>query len=424
MSDESVDKRAWRNTAGIVAGNAAAEILGGVVQAQLVAILGPPGFGRLSQAIAASEVADGVAAFGLAQVGPALGSHYRDRLGAFVGTVLLLRFLASVVVILGAALIIPWVTSNDPAIVRITLIGVAFSPLAGAGMLAYFLHQENWRVAWLPGAVAVVNIGFLALVIWLAPTVYWALVAYVATRAIVGLSWTFLARRRYHLVLSFDRAIARDLLRLAPRASWLDIVTLSYTRASYFVLDGLGAAALGLYALADRIASPLLRLSGALSTTALPLFSELGRSDDPKALSGFYFRNLRRTGLMLLLGAAIAFGAVPPIIRVWFAEYEGALPILYVLYLGVCFMSVNQITSACLNGLGHFGWVAAVATLNLGVYAVGVTLFVEPYGALGAAIATTLMEGLNMLMQLGLLRRLFRQVSRDIARRRAPATPA
>ncbi len=74
-----MDQRAWRNTAGIVAGNATAEILGAVVQAQLVAILGPPGFGRLSQVIATSEVAEGVAAIGLAQVGPALGASPSGR---------------------------------------------------------------------------------------------------------------------------------------------------------------------------------------------------------------------------------------------------------------------------------------------------------------------------------------------------------
>jgi O-antigen/teichoic acid export membrane protein len=187
------------------------------------------------------------------------------------------------------------------------------------------------------------------------------------------------------------------------------VVVIIYMRASYFVLDGMGAAMLGIYALADRITNPILRITGPLSGSVLPVFAELAEAGQYDELAAFYRRTLGKLVWLLLVSSALIYGVAPWAIRTWLPEYLEAMDVMYVLMLGVGFMMFNQINVACLNGLGRFGTVAVVATINLTVYAFCAWLWVAEYKALGAALATTVMEGCNMMMQLGLLAWTFRQ---------------
>lgn len=401
--DETADKKVWRNVAGLVGGNTVGEVLSGVVHALMTKILGPAGYGQVSQATAVIDVSDGIAAFGLNQVGPVLGVEYEDRLGRYLGTILGFRSVVTLLVIAAVALLAPMVRSTEPWIVRLAALAILFSPLAGTATVPFFLRQDNWKIAWLPGASGLVNLVLLGFVLWLAPLVEWVVATTIVTRLFHAAVIAEVARRRYRFRYTFDRTVLRRLLRVSPKAAWLDIVVITYSKASYFVLDGLGAVMLGIYAVADKISQPILRVTGALSAASLPMFAELGKKSGVRELRGFYLRNIRRVAVALALIAVVIFLLVPPVIRAWFAEYSESLPVLYVLYIGVCFMAVNQMTSSCLNGIGHFGWVAAVATVNLCVYGVGVWLWVPRHAAFGAALATTVMEGCNSCMQLVLL---------------------
>ena len=406
MSDtqaKAIDRSVWRNALGLVGGNTLAELLGVLVQAQLIRILGPAGLGPLSQAQAASEVADGIGAFGLNQVGPVIGVQHRDRLGAFMGSVLCVRVTVTVSIFLLVCALAPLFKSTDPGLVRLAAVTLLLAPFEATATIPYFIHQENWRIAWLPGLTTLLHAGLLLLTLAFGGKLAWVLLSALVTRVVHVSALWLLVSRRYQLRLSVDRELVRKLLTIAPQAAWLDAVVIAYSRASYFVLDGLGPGVIGLYALADRITAPILRLSGAFSASALPKFAELGHAADVRGVTGFYLRNVRRVALTLIgLGALLALG-LPVVVRTWFADYAGSLPIVFVLYLGVFCMAVNQLTSSCLNGLGHFGWVAIIATINLGVYFIGVSLWVGPHAAVGAAVATTVMEGVNMAMQLGLL---------------------
>ncbi len=385
-------------------GNVIGEVISAVVKAKLTLVLGPTGFGRYSQALAATEVADGMAAFGLNQVGPVLGAEYPDKQGTFLGVVLAMRSAVTLIVLGIAMFVAPLLIQSTPSyLLRLALLALLFSPLAGTANIPFFIKQENWRIAWMPGALALLGSVLLILVIWLSPTVWFALAIVVIVRAANAGLITTLSRLRYRYRFGFDRSIAAKVARVGPKAAWLDTVVILYSKASYFVLDGLGPVALGIYSIADQIAAAILRLTGAVSATSLAMFAELSAADDLPGVRAFYLRTLRRIGLTLFVVGLVIFILVPPAIRHWFTPYVDSIPVLYILYVGICFMATNQITSSCLNGLGHFGWVATVATINLFVYAVGAWLWVATYEAAGAALATTFMEGCNSCMQLSLL---------------------
>jgi O-antigen/teichoic acid export membrane protein len=413
--DRETDKRVWRNVAGLVGGSTVGEILQAVVHAQMIRILGPAEYGKFGQAMAVAGVSDGVAAFGLNQLGPVLSVDYKDRLGAYLGTVLTLRFTATVVVLLAVWALSPLFQSTEAWLLRLAALAIMASPLAQTATIPFFLNQDNWRVAWLPGARALVNITLLGGVLLFAPHVEWAIGAMIGSRGFYAIAMSEVARRRYHFKYRFDAEILRKLLRIAPKAAWLDSVVIIYVRASYFVLDGLGAATVGIYTLADNIAQPILRVAGAFSASSLPIVAEYAKEGRFEELWSYFFRNVARIGLALVAIAGLLALIMPPIFNAWFPEYKESIAVVWVLYIGVCFMSVNQMTSTCLNGMGYFGVVAVVATVNLCVYGVGAWLWVAKYHALGAAMATSVMEACNMLMQLTLLYVLGRKRTRAAA---------
>ena len=415
-TEKQRDWRVWKNASALVGGNLIGELLASVVQIMMMKILGPAGIGRFAQAIAVTDVADGVGAVGMNQVGPVLGVHYLDRLGKYLGTVLTLRFTASVLVIVGVYFLAPWLHRENPIYVRVAVFSLLFTPLGNVATIPFFLKQENIQVAWVPGATAIINMILLSAVLFTSPLVEYVLAAFILSKAFHAFTVSEVARRRYKFKYGYDWEIMKRLLRVGPKAGWLDVVVLTYSRASYLVLDSLGAAMVGVYAVADRVVAPALRVTGALSASSLPMFSELAAAGKSRELLGFYARNIKRIAIGLAGIGLVVFVVVPPVFENFFPRYMGSVPVLYVLYIGLGFMAVNQMTTSCLNGLGHFGWVAAVATVNLGLYFVGAWLWVETYEATGAAMATSFMEGCNMLMQLGLLIIALRLKNRELER--------
>jgi O-antigen/teichoic acid export membrane protein len=63
------------------------------------------------------------------------------------------------------------------------------------------------------------------------------------------------------------------------------------------------------------------------------------------------------------------------------------------------FMVVNQLTSTVIMAIGRFRLIMFVALVNLVSYLVLAVKLIPTHGAVGAAIATATMEGVNTIMQ-------------------------
>ena len=99
--------------------------------------------------------------------------------------VLALRSLVTLVVIGVAMYVAPLFIRSTPAhLLQIALLALLFSPLAGTANIPFFLKQENWRIAWMPGALALLSSALLILVMWLAPGVLYALAIMVLVKAV------------------------------------------------------------------------------------------------------------------------------------------------------------------------------------------------------------------------------------------------
>jgi O-antigen/teichoic acid export membrane protein len=188
----------------------------------------------------------------------------------------------------------------------------------------------------------------------------------------------------------------------------LEFIVSCYTRASYFLLHRSGPAVQGEFAAADRLTRPVLALAAALFVSSLPTIAQLAARHEFAQLKLAYRRTVLR----------VTFGLTPILLVAWFLaawllgklapDYTGAIWPFRMLMLGTFFMFLNQLSSAFIMALGKFRVIMSVAVVNLCVYLGIAPTLIAQHGATGAALATTFMEGLNTLMQLGVVYQLLR----------------
>src|SRR5260370_25197646 len=103
---------------------------------------------------------------------------------------------------------------------------------------------------------------------------------------------------------------------------------------------------------------------------------------------------------VLLPVAVVACIALPWLLTRWAPAYRDATAPFRILVFGGMFMFLNQLSSAFIIGMGRFRTIMFIALGNLVVY-FALALYLGPrFAATGAAAATSIMEGLNTIIQL------------------------
>ncbi|PYY00018.1 MAG: hypothetical protein DMG64_17965 [Acidobacteria bacterium] len=206
-------------------------------------------------------------------------------------------------------------------------------------------------------------------------------------------------------------------LRLRPRFDVLQ--TLSLLRESfpvgitsalvilYFRLDTLfvfkfsGAVALGLYSACFRVIEPALMIPSSFSTTAYAVLSAANPGNDSIARA---IRIVLRTmwpAYAAIGGFALtALLASREFLERFFPMYLQAYPILMVLSLALVIRSANMGLTSIFNSRGMYSTITRIAAVNLSVNSMLALLLVPKYGAVGAALAALITEGLNTATQL------------------------
>jgi O-antigen/teichoic acid export membrane protein len=169
-----------------------------------------------------------------------------------------------------------------------------------------------------------------------------------------------------------------------------------------------GPGVVGAYAAADRLAQPVIGVSAAIVASALPLVSRAATSGDPHELAAIFRSSMRRAVTVLLPVVVAASALAPWAIRAIAPEYLHAVQPFRVLIVGTLFMFLNQLSSMFIVGIGRFRALMLVAFVNLAVYLALAARLVPTYGAVGSAIATTVMEAINCVMQLAVVAALLR----------------
>lgn len=389
----SAVRRILRNAVSILIGDAAGEVLTTYAIALAALHLGPRMFGQLSEAQGFFDPFDALAAFGLTPVALSMGVHRGAGDGALRGTVDGLRVILSLVAGF-LALAVAAMTGRSALLPQLAVLAI------GQGVAAYWaslllpfqIDQRMERVLAIPFLASLVRLGTAYMAVaWLCTPVGFqlsGLCAGVATALL--LFWT--AHRYYPTHRTFDRQLARTLVRTAWPAAVEGILVMIYLRGAYLVLHGGDPVAAGEYAAADRLLRPSLGLAAILSVSALPTLTALAKAGEWRALRRGFARSAWRTMQIVGLIVAIAWPGSAWLLRHFAPEYVGAIWPFRMLLLGLPFIFVNQLARTYALGLGRYRAVLAVSALNLGVFGVLAFTLVRGHGALGAAIATLITE--------------------------------
>lgn len=166
----------------------------------------------------------------------------------------------------------------------------------------------------------------------------------------------------------------------------------------------------GYFGIAARLAMPISFLGASVQAVCDSRFAGLHQLGDDRALRREYRAALRGAlafslaatlGLLLMLGALLAlFGP----------QYEASRPVLYILLISVFLLSAFGPAGSLLTMTGHARINAWTAILAMPALALALIWLVPPYGAIGAAMASSGTLSVRVLVQLVAAHRVTRRL--------------
>jgi O-antigen/teichoic acid export membrane protein len=189
-------------------------------------------------------------------------------------------------------------------------------------------------------------------------------------------------------------------LREAMPLGILSLVVFSYTRIDTIILGRLaGPEQVGYYAAAYRLTEGSLAIALAVSRTALPAFAVF-------AASGNEMFSLYRAGLRYLspvavaVSASYALAAPLGVTLLYGSAFSPSAFAVAILSIGVGFVFVNQLSTSLLIGMGRYKLLLLISITVLAVNLAATTALVLMWGFQGAAVATVITEGVNLVLQI------------------------
>ena len=402
-------RRIARNTASILAGDAASQIFTAAAIAMAALNLGRAGFGKLSEAQAFVDPLNAIATFGLQQVAITVCAQRRGCDGVLRGTILGIQGMLApiaVIVTLASALvtgrldIFPLI-----CVICTTVLVTGFSTVAS---LPFQFDQSMHRLLLFPSIASFVRFALTyAAARYLNVPIGYQFA--ISTGVLTGTAVGFLAMMYYYPArLSFDRALAARMVAIAWPMAAIEFIVIAYSRGSYFLLRASGAAAQGEYAAADMMIRPLFTIATAILASSLPTIAVLAAQRNFASLHRAYVRTLVRSTQFLTVLLVAAWFLAPWLLRTYAPEYRDATLPFRILSIGALFMFLNQMSTTFLVALGRFRIIMANTCVNFVVYLGIATQLVPRYGAPGAAAATSIMEAINTIIQIAIVHWLLR----------------
>lgn len=275
--------------------------------------------------------------------------------------------------------------SRIQALVRIALAALIPTLLVGA-LRGIAIGQQRWWLVTLEKAVgAAARLLGLIVLVSVGELSQAAAVLIVSLSGFCGgLVYIGLAKRGgARLEVDADRSSLKGLMFYGSRV-WIGSLTgILLSRLDQAIMAPItGSAALGVYVVAATVVELALVLNSAVSAV---MFSKQASSIDDAQLGVAARLSTLLTAVVSLAMAAAAPLAVP---LAFGPAYSEAVPVLWILLLGVVLANPGSVAGAGLNARGRPGLRSTALVLGLAVNIVLLLPLGAAYGASGAAIAT------------------------------------
>ncbi|MEZ4329209.1 MAG: polysaccharide biosynthesis C-terminal domain-containing protein [Polyangiales bacterium] len=392
---------AFGGTAGTAISQALASML-------LLVLLSKFHYGVLTSAVAWIDPVRRLSVFGLDAIGLQRAARDPERAPKVVSTLVLLRAGISAACFMAVVVLAPTLRADAPggpfALIAAALVLLPASVSAPL-QVAFQARHQNKRLLGLPifsGIAQVLVLGALYLAD--ASVVYY--IAAISTTELVNavLIGVMLRGEQGGVFHGFDGRLARSMLVEAAPLAYSYVVVMLYKRLGfYFVEAQHGVESVGALGAAVQLSAPAVGLGGALSVSIGPYAAQLAAKGELATLRREAVRATSKVLAYLTpVTLLMAFLAIPATAR-WAPEYADAARAFGWMSTAGLFMFVARTTTAILVALRRARVMSYVVTVDLVVFTLFAWALVPSYSAEGAAMATFLMEGLNVVVQCGLV---------------------
>ncbi len=203
----------------------------------------------------------------------------------------------------------------------------------------------------------------------------------------------------------FDRSLWGTLLRSSAPILITNIIVMMYIRGDIFLLFYfLGDRAVAEYGATMRLVEIFFFISAGSS---ISLYAEGSRSLNKKGEDSHIYSFLS----LLIGGSFILFFLIsvfaPQIIHLFLPKYPHAALILSILSWGFFFKFTNTHLTSLFYSYGNFSIITKLAAFNLFINITANLLLIPLCGVIGAAYALLLTEGINTILQVFILTKVY-----------------
>ncbi|MFH1788686.1 MAG: flippase, partial [Candidatus Altiarchaeota archaeon] len=254
------------------------------------------------------------------------------------------------------------------------------------------------------GAVTVA-VGLVALyyrlgLVWFSSAYFFGNLASLAYTSVIGFA------RFVEFRYDFDYELLKKAVKMALPLIFSGILGVTYYKVDILMLSYLkGDAAVGVYNAAFQIIGALLFVPTILSTVLLPVMSRFYETSRESLNKTFELgmRYLLILSLPMFLGLALLADRIS--LLVYGAEFAESAGPLAILSLSGLFLFMNYLLYNAINAINRQNVLPYIITVGLVVNIVLNAAFIPSYNFNGAAVATTISNGLVCAMYVAYLRR-------------------
>lgn len=306
-------------------------------------------------------------------------------------TLLAIRgFLIFGVLVLAAPLMAQLMSSHEAEVViRVIALSAAINGFVNIGMV-FFQKELEFRKQFKFDIVTTsldfsITLGIIA--VWQS---YWAIAIGTVAGAMVRLVSSYIFHPyRPHFRLDMDKA--RELTRFGKWVFISSIVLFIITQGDdLYVGAALGAAALGIYQMAFRLASvPATEIAQVITQVTFPAFSKL--QSDAKALKASFYRVLQISSFVSFPIAGLILVCAEDFISLVLGPvWLPMVPIVQVLCIFGIARGIGSTNDALFMGMGQPKYGTYVALIKLILLLPLLYILTHEFGIIGTAMATTI----------------------------------